>query len=57
MNLGLGGHSAARGQVDEEVFGSAYDQRVILRLGPFISPYKKMAIILLKKTILFLKMI
>ncbi|MCL0105348.1 ABC transporter ATP-binding protein/permease [Dehalococcoidia bacterium] len=45
MNLGLGGHSAARGQVDEEVFGSAYDQRVILRLGPFISPYKKMAII------------
>ena len=45
MNLGLGGHSAARGQVDEEVFGSAYDQRVILRLGPFISPYKKMATI------------
>ena len=45
MNLGLGGHSAARGQVDEEVFGSAYDQRVILRLGPFIAPYKKMAII------------
>ncbi len=45
MNLGLGGHSAARGQADEEVFGSAYDQRVILRLGPFIAPYKKMAII------------
>ena len=37
MNLGggghgLGGHSASRGQADEEVFGSAYDQRVILRL-------------------------
>ena len=45
MNLGLGGHSAARGQADEEVFGAAYDQRVILRLGPFIAPYKKMAII------------
>ena len=45
MNLGLGGLSAARGQADEEVFGSAYDQRVILRLGPFIAPYKKMAII------------
>ena len=27
MNLGLGGHSASRGQADEEVFGSAYDQR------------------------------
>ena len=45
MNLGLGGHSAARGHADEEVFGSAYDQRVILRLGPFIKPYKKMAFI------------
>ena len=43
MNLGLGGHSVTRGHADEEVFGSAYDQRVILRLGPFITPYKKMA--------------
>ena len=42
MGHGLGGHSASRGQVDEEVFGAVYDQRVILRLIPFIVPYKKM---------------
>ncbi len=39
---GFGGHSASRGQVDEEVFGAVYDQRVILRLLPYIVPYKKM---------------
>ena len=45
MNLGLGGVSAARGHADEEYFGNAYDQRVILRLAPFIKPYRKLAII------------
>ncbi|MBA14017.1 MAG: multidrug ABC transporter [Chloroflexi bacterium] len=45
MNLGLGGVSAARGHADEEYFGNAYDQRVILRLTPFIKPYRKLAII------------
>ena len=42
MMGGFGGHSASRGQIDEEVFGSVYDQKVILRLLPFIIPYKKM---------------
>lgn len=42
MNLGLGGVSAARGHSDEEFFGSAYDQRVILRLTPFIRPHIRM---------------
>ena len=41
MNLGLGGNSAARGHADEEVFGSAYDQRVILRLLPFVKAFMK----------------
>ena len=45
MNLGLGGHSASRGQADEEVFGSAYDQRVILRLLPYVKPFMKLVII------------
>ena len=45
MNLGLGGVSAARGHADEEYFRNAYDQRVILRLTPFIKPYRKLAII------------
>ena len=31
MMGGFGGHSASRGQVDEEVFGAVYDQKVILR--------------------------
>ena len=38
----FGGHSAARGHADEEVFGAVYDQKVILRLLPYITPYKKM---------------
>ena len=42
MGHGMGGHSASRGQIDEEVFGAVYDQKVILRLLPFIIPYKKM---------------
>ena len=32
-NFGMGGHAASRGHSDEEVFGKAYDQRVILRLS------------------------
>ena len=45
MMGGFGGHSASRGQVDEEVFGAVYDQKVILRLFPFILPYKKMVVV------------
>ena len=45
MNLGLGGHSSARGPAAEEVFGSAYDQRVILRLLPYVKPFMKLVII------------
>ena len=42
---GFGGHSARRGHIDEEVFGSVYDQRVVLRLLPYIWPFKKLVII------------
>ena len=45
MNLGLGHMSASRGQVDEEVFGSVYDQKVILRLLPYIKPYRFLVIV------------
>ena len=45
MNLGLGGMSASRGQADEEFFGSVYDQRVILRLVPYIKPYTPLVIV------------
>ncbi len=42
---GFGGHSARREHIDEEVFGSVYDQRVVLRLLPYIWPFKKLVII------------
>ncbi len=42
---GFGGHSTRRGHIDEEVFGSVYDQRVVLRLLPYIWPFKKLVII------------
>tara|TARA_Y100000996_G_scaffold414566_1_gene405840 strand:+ start:4936 stop:6747 length:1812 start_codon:yes stop_codon:yes gene_type:complete len=44
-NFGMGGHAAAKGHSDEEVFGKAYDQRVILRLFPYVKPFKKLLII------------
>ena len=44
-NFGMGGHAASRGHSDEEVFGKAYDQRVILRLFPYVKPFKKLLLI------------
>ena len=41
----FGTYSARRGHIDEEVFGSVYDQRVILRLLPYIWPFKKLVIL------------
>ena len=41
----FGTYSARRGHIDEEVFGSVYDQRVILRLLPYIWPFKGLVII------------
>ncbi|MDA0770998.1 MAG: hypothetical protein BZY79_03940 [SAR202 cluster bacterium Casp-Chloro-G4] len=35
----------ARGQSDEVTFGKIYDRRVILRLLPYVIPYKKLALI------------
>ena len=43
--MGFGGGSARRGHPDEEMFGSVYDQRVVLRLLPYILPFKRLAII------------
>ena len=43
--MGFGGGSARRIHPDEEMFGSVYDQRVVLRLLPYILPFKKLAII------------
>ena len=53
MNLGLGGMSAARGQADEEFFGSVYDQKVILRLIPYIKPYTSLVIISLVSMLVY----
>ena len=41
----FGTYSARRGHIDEEVFGSVYDQRVVLRLLPYIWPFKGLVII------------
>lgn len=41
----FGTNSARRGHIDEEVFGSVYDQRVVLRLLPYIWPFKGLVII------------
>ncbi len=43
--FGFGGHGARRGHPDEEMFGSVYDQKVVVRLLPYIWPFKKLAII------------
>ena len=53
MNLGLGGMSAARGQADEEFFGSVYDQKVILRLIPYIKPYTPLVIVSLVSMLIY----
>ncbi len=38
-------HGVSRGHVDDEVFGTVYSQRVVLRMLPYILPYKHFAII------------
>ena len=53
MNLGLGGMSASRGQADEEFFGSVYDQKVILRLIPYIKPYTPLVIVSLVSMLIY----
>ncbi len=45
MGSAFGTNSARRGHIDEEVFGSVYDQRVVLRLLPYIWPFKGLVII------------
>ena len=44
-------HGVSRGHVDDEVFGSVYDHHVVMRMFPYILPYKRMA------TIAFLSML
>lgn len=38
-------HGVSRGQADEVTFGTVYDRQVILRLLPYVVPYKKMALV------------
>ena len=45
MGFGFGGHRSGREHPDEEMFGSVYDQRVIIRLLPYILPFKKFTLI------------
>ena len=45
MMGGFGGNQARRGYIDEEVFGSVYDQRVVLRLLPYILPFKALVFV------------
>ncbi len=40
FNWAFSSYSARRGHIDEEVFGSVYDQRVVMRLLPYIAPFK-----------------
>ena len=35
----------SRGQADEVTFGRVYDRQVILRLLPYVFPYKRLALI------------
>ena len=44
MGHGSAFHGTRGGQEDEQVFGKVYDKSVILRLLPYIMPYKRMAI-------------
>ena len=37
-------HGVSRGHIDDEVFGSVYKHSVVLRMLPYILPYKKMAV-------------
>ena len=43
--FGFGGHRSGRGHPDEEMFGSVYDQKVVVRLLPYIWPFKMLATI------------
>ena len=45
MGQAFGTNAARRGHIDEEVFGSVYNQRVVLRLLPYIWPFKGLVII------------
>ena len=52
-HFGMGGHAALRGHSDEEVFGKAYDQRVILRLFPYVKPFKKLLLISISAMLIY----
>ena len=43
MMHGSAFHGASRGFTDEKTFGRVYDRRVILRLLPYVIPYKRLA--------------
>ena len=43
MMHGSAFHGANRGFTDEKTFGRVYDKRVILRLLPYVIPYKRLA--------------
>ena len=45
FNWAFSSFSARRGHPDEEVFGSVYDQRVVVRLLPYIAPFKLLAFV------------
>ena len=49
----FGTYSARRGHIDEEVFGSVYDQRVVLRLLPYIWPFKGLVIIAIVSMLIY----
>ena len=38
-------HGATRGPADEEIFGRVYDQRVVMRMLPYLLPYKRFALV------------
>ena len=38
-------HGVSRGHIDDDVFGSVYNQRVVSKMFPYIMPYKHLAIV------------
>ena len=46
-------HGVSHGHPDEEVFGSAYDHRVVARLLPYILPFKRLVIVSLAAMLIY----
>ncbi|MBM3934835.1 MAG: ABC transporter ATP-binding protein [SAR202 cluster bacterium] len=53
MNNIAGSAAKSAGMTEEEVFGSAYDHRVVTRLIPYVAPYKMFMAVALGAMLVF----